>query len=208
MKRVKFWVAALAAVLTVSAASAQSAEEVKSQFREAVSLNGSNRIADAIQAFEKVVTMGQACGADAANITSQAQMLLLRLYMKKGVQDMSAKQMDQAIEAFVKAQDLADRQGDVEITRKAGHMIANLYSQKGAKSLVAKDFSKALESFQKGLEYEPNNISLAYITASCYAETGQLEQAKVLYKQVIAAGAEDSAYADIAERAKRDMDSY
>ena len=93
-------------------------------------------------------------------------------------------------------------------TRQAGRFVSNIYMSIGITSFNAKDYTKALESFQKGLKQDPENIQLAYFTAKSYAEMGQLEQAMELYKQVIAAGTENSKYAKQATDAKADMDNY
>ena len=134
--------------------------------------------------------------------------MLPKLYLQKGVEAVRAKQMDQAIAAFEKAENLADLQGDVMTTRQAGRFVSNIYMAVGIESFNTKDYNKALESFQKGLKQDPDNIQLAYFTAKSYAEMGQLEQAMELYKQVIAAGAENSKFAKQATDAKADMDTY
>ena len=208
MKQVKLWGVALAAALTVLGASAQTKEEVGLKMKEAGELINNKKLVEAIPVVEEVIKMGQAVGADAVDITSEAQKLLPKLYLQKGVESVRAQKLDEAIAAFEKAENLADLHGDVMTTRQAGRFVSNIYMSIGITSFNAKDYTKALESFQKGLKQDPENIQLAYFTAKSYAEMGQLEQAMELYKQVIAAGTENSKYAKQATDAKADMDNY
>ena len=208
MKQVKLWGVALAAALTVLGASAQTKEEVGLKMKEAGELINNKKLVEAIPVVEEVIKMGQAVGADAVDITSEAQKLLPKLFLQKGVESVRAQKLDEAIAAFEKAENLADLQGDVMTTRQAGRFVSNIYMSIGITSFNAKDYTKALESFQKGLKQDPENIQLAYFTAKSYAEMGQLEQAMELYKQVIAAGTENSKYAKQATDAKADMDNY
>lgn len=208
MKQAKLWGMALAAAMTVFGASAQTVEEVGAKWKEAGELINAKKFVEAIPVVEQTIQMGQAAGADAVDITSEAQKMLPKLYLQKGVEAVRAKQMDQAIAAFEKAENLADLQGDVMTTRQAGRFVSNIYMAVGIESFNTKDYNKALESFRKGLKQDPDNIQLAYFTAKSYAEMGQLEPAMELYKQVIAAGAENSKFAKQATDAKADMDTY
>lgn len=208
MKQIKLWGVALAAVLTVSAASAQTVEEVGLKWKEAGELINAKKFVEAIPATEETIKMGLAVGADATEITAAAQKMLPQLYLAKGGDLVKVKKMDEAIAAFAKAEDLADLQGDIMTTRKAGRIISQLYMMQGIESFNTKDYTKALESFQKGVKQDPDNIQLAYFTAKSYAELGQLDQAVELYKQVIAAGAENSKFAKQAADAKADMNIY
>lgn len=208
MKRIKLWGTTLAAMLLVIGASAQTTEEVGLKMKEAGELINNKKIVEAIPVVEEVIKMGQAVGADAVDITTEAQKLLPKLYLQKGVEAVRAKKMDEALTALEKAENLADLQGDVMTTRQAGRFVSNIYMMTGIESFNAKDYNKALESFQKGMKQDPGNIQLAYFTAKSYAEMGQLEQAMELYKQVIAAGAENSKFTKQATDAKADMDTY
>lgn len=129
-------------------------------------------------------------------------------YQQKGANLYKAQKIDEAIAAFTKAGNLADLQGDVMTTRKMERTVSQLYMVQGIASFNTKDYTKALESFQKGVKQDPDNIQLAYYTAKSYAELGQLDQAVELYKQVIAAGAENSKFTKQATDAKSDMDTY
>ena len=208
MKQVKLWGMTLAAMMMVLGASAQNKEEVELKMKEAGELLNNKKLIEAIPVLEEVVKMGQAVGADAVDIVTEAQKYLPTCYQQKGSDLYKAQKIDEAIAAFVKAENMADLQGDVMMSRKMGRTVSQLYMMQGINSFNTKDYNKALESFQKGLKQDPDNIQLAYFTAKSYAEMGQLEQAMELYKQVIAAGAENSKFAKQATDAKADMDTY
>lgn len=208
MKQVKLWGMTLAAMMMVLGASAQNKEEVELKMKEAGELLNNKKLIEAIPVLEEVVKMGQAVGADAVDIVTEAQKYLPTCYQQKGSDLYKAQKIDEAIAAFVKVENMADLQGDVMMSRKMGRTVSQLYMMQGINSFNTKDYNKALESFQKGLKQDPDNIQLAYFTAKSYAEMGQLEQAMELYKQVIAAGAENSKFAKQATDAKADMDTY
>lgn len=208
MKQLKLWGMTFAAVAMVLGASAQTKEDVALKMKEAGELINNKQLVEAIPVLEEVVKLGQAVGADAVDITSQAQKLLPTCYQQKGANLYKAQKIDEAIAAFSKAEDMADLQGDVMMSRKMGRTISQLYMMQGINSFNSKDYTKALESFQQGIKQDPENIQLAYFTAKSYAELNQLDQAIELYKQVIAAGTENSKYAKQAADAKADMDNY
>lgn len=208
MKQLKLWGMTFAAVAMVLGASAQTKEDVALKMKEAGELINSKKLVEAIPVLEEVVKMGQAVGADAVDITSQAQKLLPTCYQQKGANLYKEQKIDEAIAAFFKAEDMADLQGDVMMSRKMGRTISQLYMMQGINSFNSKDYTKALESFQQGIKQDPENIQLAYFTAKSYAELNQLDQAIELYKQVITAGTDNSKYAKQAADAKADMDNY
>ena len=195
MKQLKLWGMTFAAVAMVLGASAQTKEDVALKMKEAGELINNKQLVEAIPVLEEVVKLGQAVGADAVDITSQAQKLLPTCYQQKGANLYKAQKIDEAIAAFSKAEDMADLQGDVMMSRKMGRTISQLYMMQGINSFNSKDYTKALESFQLGIKQDPENIQLAYFTAKSYAELNQLDQAIELYKQVIAAGTENSRWA-------------
>lgn len=208
MKQLKLWGMTFAAVAMVLGASAQTKEDVALKMKEAGELINNKQLVEAIPVLEEIVKLGQAVGADAVDITSQAQKLLPTCYQQKGANLYKEQKIDEAIAAFSKAEDMADLQGDVMMSRKMGRTISQLYMMQGINSFNSKDYTKALESFQQGIKQDPENIQLAYFTAKSYAELNQLDQAIELYKQVIAAGTENSKYAKQAADAKADMDNY
>lgn len=208
MKQFKLWGMTFAAVAMVLSAGAQTQEDVALKMKEAGELINSKQLVEAIPVLEEVIKLGQAVGADAVDITTQAQKLLPTCYQQKGANLYKAQQINEAITAFAKAGELADLQGDVMMSRKMERTISQLYMVQGINSFNAQDYNTALESFQQGIKQDPENIQLAYFTAKSYAELQQLDKAIDLYKQVIAAGTENSKYAKQAADAKADMDNY
>lgn len=208
MKQLKLWGMTFLAITMVLGANAQTPEDVAIKMKEAGDLINNKQLVEAIPVLEEVIKMGQAVGADAVDITTQAQKLLPTCYQQKGANLYKEQKIDEAIAAFSKAEELADLQGDVMLSRKMGRTISQMYMVQGINSFNSKDYTKALESFQLGIKQDPENIQLAYFTAKSYAELNQLDQAIELYKQVMAAGTENSKYAKQAADAKADMDNY
>lgn len=208
MKQIKLLSAMLVAAMTIGVASAQSVEEVGLKMKEAGELVNNKKLVEAIPVLEEVISMGNAAGADAADIVAEAQKILPTCYQQKGADLYKAQKIDEAIAAFTKAGELADLQGNVMMTRKMGRTVSQLYMAQGIGSFNAKDYAKALESFQKGYEQDPDNVQLTYFTAKSYAELKELDKAVELYKQVIEKGTENSKFAKQAEDAKVDMEQY
>lgn len=202
------WGAAIVAAAMVSGAAAQSVEEVGLKMKEAGELLNGKQFVQAIPVLEEVIRMGQEAGADAADIVAEAQKYLPTCYQQKGSNLYKAKDLNGAIEAFQQAADLAELQGNIMLSKKMSRTISQLYMGLGVNSFNAKDYAKALESFQKGIEQDPNNIQLVSYTAKSYAELGNLEQAVALYRQVIAAGAENSKFAELGSAAQGDLNNY
>ncbi|MDE5944634.1 MAG: tetratricopeptide repeat protein [Rikenella sp.] len=208
MKQIKLLGAMLVAVITIGSASAQSVEEVGLKMKEAGELLNNKKLVEAIPVLEEVIRMGNAAGADAADIVSEAQKYLPTCYQQKGADLYKAQKIDEAIEAFTRASDLADLQGDVMMTRKMGRTVSQLYMMQGIAAFNGKNYAKALESFGKGREQDPDNVQLAYFTAKSHAELKELDKAIELYKQVIERGTENSKFEKQAADAKADMDNY
>ncbi len=202
------WSAVLVAATMIGSVAAQSVEEVGLKMKEAGELLNNKQLVQAIPVLEEVIRMGQEVGADAADIVAEAQKVLPACYQQKGSNLYKAKDMEGAIAAFSKAADLAELQGNVMMSRQLGRAISQLYMAQGIASFNTKDYTKALESFQKGVAQDPSNIQLAYYTAKSYAELGKLEEAVALYRQVIAAGAENSKFAEQAKGAQADLNNY
>lgn len=188
MKQIKLLGVMLVAAMTIGAAQAQSVDEVKQKWQEAGELLNNKKLVDAIPVLDEVIRLGNAAGAEAADIVADAQKYLPMCYQQKGADLYKAQKIDEAIAAFTKAGELAELQGDVMMTRKMGRTVSQLYMMQGISAFNAKDYAKALESFQKGREQDPDNVQLAYFTAKSYAELKELDKAVELYKQVIERG--------------------
>ncbi len=208
MKQIKLLGVMLVAAMTIGAAQAQSVDEVKQKWQEAGELLNNKRLVDAIPVLDEVIRLGNAAGAEAADIVADAQKYLPMCYQQKGADLYKAQKIDEAIAAFTKAGELAELQGDVMMTRKMGRTVSQLYMMQGISAFNAKDYAKALESFQKGREQDPDNVQLAYFTAKSYAELKELDKAVELYKQVIERGAENSKFEKQASDARADLDQY
>lgn len=209
MKQFKMLGMALAAVMLIGQAAAQTPEELGNKMKAAGELVNAKKYVEAIPALEGVISAGiDTEGDEAAAIVSQAQNLLPKIYFQYGVTQLQAKKVNEAFATLLKAEELGELYGDAQTTRGAARIISNIYLSQGVASFNAKEYSKALETFLKGLKQDEDNVKVALYTAKSYAELDSLEQATALYQKVIAAGAANSKYAAEAASATKDLDTY
>lgn len=100
MKQIKLLGVMLVAAMTIGAAQAQSVDEVKQKWQEAGELLNNKKLVDAIPVLDEVIRLGNAAGAEAADIVADAQKYLPMCYQQKGADLYKAQKIDEAIAAF------------------------------------------------------------------------------------------------------------
>lgn len=196
------------ALVAITSASAQTIEDAAAKYTAAMEKFNTKDIAGAIPLMTQAMTMAIDLGDDGAELVRETQGLLPKMNLQMGIAAAQDKKYDEAVVAFLKAEELADLYGDANTRRSASRFISNVYLATGVDSFNTKDFAKALESFEKGYKQDPKNIQLASFTAKSYAELGQLDNAISIFKGVIEAGTENSKYADLAKDATKDVVIY
>lgn len=210
MNKVKVLFLSALVLCGITSVSGQSVQEAGAKFDEARELVKANKVGEAIPVLEKSIEMADAVTDDesATSVAEAAKKLLAQLYLVQGVEQVKAKNFDEAIVKFGKSEELATMYGIGDIKRQAARMGSSAYLAKGIDLFNNKNFEEALTVFKKGYEQDGKNINLALFTGQAYAETGDLTSASALFKQVIEAGTENSKYAKDAENAKKYLSTY
>ncbi|MEG2479930.1 MAG: hypothetical protein RSA50_06630 [Mucinivorans sp.] len=208
MNRLKFTIIALCALMATSV-SAQTLAQAGEKFNAAMELAQNKKFTDATPMLEQAMKMAAESGEDGSDaLVKEIQGTLPKIYMFSGVMQLKNKEYDQAIEKLLKAEQMADLWGDVNVRRQASRFASTGYQMKGADFFNNKDFAKALEIFTQGYQQDSSNQQLALLTAKTYAELAQMDKAAPIFMQVIETGAANSKFADAAAEAKTDLIQY
>lgn len=157
MKRVKVTavsILALSLFLSLSVLS-QTKDEVVLKYNEGVELAGSD-VKAAVDVFEQVHEMATAVGAEADDIKNLVESQISQLQYKYATQLYKEKKIDEAIDNFVKAREMAETYGDDKTSGKAVDIVSKLYFARGNSFYKNDDLENALNDFNQSLEYNPD----------------------------------------------------
>lgn len=210
MTKVKALFFSLILLCGVTSVHGQSVQEAGAKFEEARELVKANKLVEAIASLEKSIEIADQVTDDESSITlgDAAKKLLSQLHLKQGVDFIKAKSFDNAIASFGKAEEIASMYGIGDVRRQASRLGSSAYLAKGIDLFNNKNYAESLEVFKKGYEQDSKNIKLVLFTAQAYAETGDLDKAADMFKQVIDAGKENSKYAEDAKSAQGYLSTY
>lgn len=203
MKRIKLTLA-LAALMLGGAVAAQTTADVTAKYNEAAQLLSEKKFQEAAAAFEDVVKLGEAVGADAEETVENAKKVLPTVCYNAGMLSAKNGQYDQAIALL----DKAAQYGDPMMQTKATKMSANVYMVMGNEEFNNKAYEKAIALYEKGYAEDPNNTKLALNLARSQAELGQLDKAAGTYQALIDLGKTHSKYQADAATAKTELANY
>lgn len=208
MKSVKVILMTVAAAFMVGSAAAQSLDDAVAKYSAAMEKYQAKNIKEALPLLEEAMKLGIDLGDEGAELVREVQGLLPKFNLQMAMIAAQAKNYDDAVKSFLKAEELADLYGNVTIRAQASRAISNVYMVMGIDSFNNKDFAKALEVFSKGYEQDPKNVKLAAYTAKAYAELNELNKALEIYKGIIETGTSNSKYAEEAKAATADATTY
>ncbi|MBQ4278817.1 MAG: tetratricopeptide repeat protein [Rikenellaceae bacterium] len=208
MNRLKLVAALFAAALVSGPLAAQTVDEVNAKFNEAAELINAKKLPDAIPALEQTIELGLKVGEEALPTVQQAQKLLPNCYYYKGGITARSGDMEGALAALTKANELGELYGDMKTVNNSRNLISQVYRAMGADAFNNKDYAKAAEIFSKGFEANPTDTELGLNLAKSYAEMGDKAKAYEVYGQIIALEGRHSKYAEPAQQAKEEMATY
>lgn len=199
MKKLMVLVAALFAVCSLSA------QDLKTVFNEGGAAYTAKNFQVAVEKFEQVVAEGMDM-PDMESTVASAKTYIPKCYYMLGGRAAQAKNLDVALENFIKSADKAELYGDTAAADKAKVWIARVYQSKGGEAFNAKDYATAVEVFEKGYAAHPNNTAMALNLAMSYCELGSFEKGMDIYEAV--ASKKHPKYAADAAKAKEQMALY
>lgn len=209
MKRVKVtFLTLVASLFMIGNVAAQTLEDAAAKYTAATEQYQAKQFDAAAKLLEEALTQATALGEEGSEILAAVQELLPDAYMNSGKMAAQKKQFPEAINAFLKAEEMAEKFENTKLKRQASRFCSIVYQTMGADAFNNKDFAKAIESFSKGMKQDPDNIKLAVLTAKSYAELDSLDLATTLYKQIIDAAANNSKFAEDAATSKTELVTY
>ena len=206
MNRIKFFMAAVAALFIAVGAGAQDVNAVIDKYNQAAEVLQAKDYEKALSLLNEVVAEGLEAGPDAAEVVSNAQKLMPACYFRIGLVKAKDLKWDEAIDSFTKASEMGELYGDITSMRNANTMIARAYTAMGADAFNDKDYAKAAEIFAKGYEANPNDTALALNLAMSYCEMGDTEQGFKIYNRIMSLPADK--YKDAIDEAKTKIGYY
>lgn len=203
MKRIRIIATALAAMLCVYVAAAQTAASVSEKYTKAVKLiNDDKNFVAAVPILEEVVKEGAAAGPDAANDVANAKKYIPQLYFNIGLELARKKDFAAAESTFAKAIAKSKEYKNITLQKKSEDMLANTYIAQAGGFVKNKDYAKAAEIYSKGMQALPNNSTLEMYLAISYVEGGLKDQGFAIFKKIEAKGGKSG------ENAKAKMEYY
>jgi tetratricopeptide (TPR) repeat protein len=116
----------------------------------------------AIEAFNKCIKLCDIVGDDAEETRVLAETQLPGLYYKLAMESYKQKKIEEAIERFKKAGEIADKYNNSNILAKANKVVPQLYMVQG-NSLMKQNPQEALKNLDKAVELNPN-LTKAYLS--------------------------------------------
>lgn len=200
MKRFTLLAGLVVTLLAFSSAKAQSYEDVIIAFNEATELAQQGNHSAAITAFERVITLSDQVGSEAAEIKTRAQNQLPTLHFIIARDLFSAQQLMDAAQAFKAAAEVAERFGNQQIAQRSLQAIPQIYLRQGNIHLRNEEFDLALQMYDQALSYQPVYAAAIYQKGLVFRQQEDLENALTYFDRAIAV-AEQTRDTDIGTRA-------
>lgn len=140
---------------------------------------GNNSVA--LQHFQSALQMGEALGADGADLVNNSKKGICSAYLQMAKDLYNAKDFDGAVKAFTQTKEVAEGYGETDFAAEAAELVGQTYKLKyntdAKAAMKAKDFATAVENFKKVLEMEPDNANVALQLGQAYMRSGDLDSA-------------------------------
>ncbi len=195
MKKIILFFAAIA--MTAGVLSAQDINQATELYNNgAMELQMGNNAA-AIENFQNALTMGEALGAEGADLVANCKKAICSANLGMAKDLYNAKDFANAVEAFQKTKEVAEGYGEAEIAAEAAELVnqTNIlkYNTEGKDAMKAKDFATAIASFNKVLELDPTNGATAVQLGQAYMRAGKLDESIAALETAKANGQEENA---------------
>ncbi|MBE9512277.1 MAG: tetratricopeptide repeat protein [Bacteroidetes bacterium] len=138
----------------------QTKNDAISAYNEGAQLIKSNPVG-AIEAFNKCIKICDAVGDEAEETRVLAETQLPGLHYKLAMESYKQKKIEEAIEKFKKAGEIADKYNNSSILAKVNKVVPQLYMVRG-NSLMKQNPQEALKNLDKAVELNPN-LTKAYL---------------------------------------------
>jgi tetratricopeptide (TPR) repeat protein len=185
MKRFTILTGLVVTLLVFTTVQAQSYEDVIIAFNEATELAQQGNHAQAITAFERVITISNQVGSEADEIKTRAQNQLPTLHFIIARDLFSGQQLMEAAEAFKKAAEVAQQFGNQQIAQRSLQAVPQIYLRQGNIHLRNEEFDLALSMYDQALSYQPAYAAAIYQKGLVYRQQEDLDNALSYFDRAI-----------------------
>ena len=168
-----------------SIAQAQSKKDAIEAFNQGYELAKKGSTQAAISKFEESASISQKVGPDAKEIMDKAQDQLPPLYYQLAIEAYRNHDMQGSIQAFQKAEQIANKYGNKEIAQRSKENVPKLYYAMGNSDLQQGKFREALNASDKALQLDPNNPKPYYQQGLVFKKMNKLDSALVKFDKAI-----------------------
>ena len=175
-------------LVSTTISNAQSYEDVVNAFNEATELAKSGQNRQAITSFERIITMADRVGGQAADIKTRAQNQIPQLYFVIARDLYQAERFVQAAEAFGVAAEQATKYGNTRIAQQSRGVIPQLHLMEGNRLFREENFTAAMASYDKAIAARPNYAAAYYQKGLIFRQQDNLEEALNLFDRAIQIG--------------------
>lgn len=178
----KLIISLAAALMTAGFVSAQDLATATESYNNGAAQLGEGNKVEALASFKEALTMAESLGDEGAELVANCKKVIPGLYLAIGKQLNNEKKFAEAVEQVAEASKLAAEYGDDETAAEAADLLPKLQVSdalfNAENNLKTKDFVAALEGYKKVLEIEPTHGVAAMRVVQCYANAGQIAEAK------------------------------
>ena len=195
------------ALFSFAMVSAQSANEIKAKYNEAVAALQAKDWAKALENFEAVVKGGMDSeDSNVLNCVATSKKYIPTCYQRLGLRAAGAKKYDEAIKHLSTAAEKAELWGDSTAKIKSNQILAKVYQAQGGEAFNAGNYAEAVAVFEKGYAANKRNTEMALFLAESYFKLGEYQKGMDVCTNIC--GMNATKYADAIAKAKEKMDMY
>ena len=191
MKKIILALAALA--LSAGMMSAQDMAAATETYNSGVEQYGNGDKVAALESFKKALTLGEACGDEAAELVANCKNTIPSLVLSVAKDLVKAKEYDAAVEKIAEAEAVAKDYEKDDVLDEAAELLPQVYQAAGTAAYTAKEMDKAVDLFQKALALTPENGATALRLGMALNALNKVDEAKEAFKTAMANGEGENA---------------
>jgi tetratricopeptide (TPR) repeat protein len=167
---------------------AQTYEDVVNGFNEATEMAKAGKNREAITAFERIITMSDRVGGQAADIKTRSQNQIPQLYFLIARDLYQAQRFIPAAEAFAVAAEQATKYGNQRLAQQSRGAIPQLYFTEGNRLFREENYAGALANYDKAIAARPNYAAAYYQKGLVYRQQENMDEALNFFDRAIQVG--------------------
>ena len=183
---------------------AQTVAEVQTKFNAAAAAFNEKKFAESATMFEEVISMGDMAEGDVTTFVDQSKKLLYTSYMNAGKMKAGGKDFTAGLKYFRLAE-----ASTVNLLQKnnAKKMITACNKAMVGAEIKAGDMAGAAAVAYEGYTSDKRDYTIGLLAAQCYAKSGDVAKADVIYAELIALSKTSPRLANVGVTANKSANS-